>query len=231
MYDPLTGSWLSPDPLAHKYTSWSPYAYCAGNPVNFVDPDGRRQWPVNRTYKGQPRRIDDGFMTVNRPNHKGIDINLGSGNNDLGAPVYSTHSGKVVRVGRISEDNNPGGNRVRILSPDGSVSTYYMHLSTINVNLGDYVDVGTVIGTIGGSGKGKLNNFSAHLHYELMINLQHINPVLDDANGILVDPQHLNDPVNLGYIESSIVVTDKKLLKLDMNFIKLQPPVRKLRTD
>ena len=41
MYDPLTGSWLSPDPLAHKYTSWSPYAYCAGNPVNFVDPDGK----------------------------------------------------------------------------------------------------------------------------------------------------------------------------------------------
>ena len=42
MYDPLTSSWLSPDPLAHKYTSWSPYAYCAGNPVNFVDPDGAR---------------------------------------------------------------------------------------------------------------------------------------------------------------------------------------------
>ena len=37
----LTSSWLSPDPLAHKYTSWSPYAYCAGNPVNFVAPDGR----------------------------------------------------------------------------------------------------------------------------------------------------------------------------------------------
>ena len=41
MYDPLTGSWLTPDPLAHKYTSLSPYAYCAGNPVSFVDPDGR----------------------------------------------------------------------------------------------------------------------------------------------------------------------------------------------
>ena len=40
MYDPLTGSWLTPDPLAHKYTSLSPYAYCAGNPVNFVDLDG-----------------------------------------------------------------------------------------------------------------------------------------------------------------------------------------------
>ena len=41
MYDPLTGSWLTPDPLAHKYTSLSPYVYCAANPVNFVDPDGK----------------------------------------------------------------------------------------------------------------------------------------------------------------------------------------------
>ena len=41
MYDPLTSSWLAPDPLAHKYTSLSPYVYCAANPVNFVDPDGK----------------------------------------------------------------------------------------------------------------------------------------------------------------------------------------------
>lgn len=41
MYDPLTSSWLTPDPLAHKYTSLSPYVYCAGNPVSFVDPDGK----------------------------------------------------------------------------------------------------------------------------------------------------------------------------------------------
>ena len=29
------------DPLCEKYYSISPYAYCAGNPVNLVDPDGR----------------------------------------------------------------------------------------------------------------------------------------------------------------------------------------------
>lgn len=30
-----------PDPLSEKYYGISPYAYCAGNPVNYVDPDGR----------------------------------------------------------------------------------------------------------------------------------------------------------------------------------------------
>ena len=37
--DILTG-WLSVDPLADKYPSLSPYAYCAWNPVRLVDPDG-----------------------------------------------------------------------------------------------------------------------------------------------------------------------------------------------
>ena len=36
-----TGSFLSMDPLAEKYYHLSPYAYCAGDPVNLVDPDGR----------------------------------------------------------------------------------------------------------------------------------------------------------------------------------------------
>ena len=35
----MTG-WLSVDPLADKYPSLSPYAYCAWNPVKLVDPDG-----------------------------------------------------------------------------------------------------------------------------------------------------------------------------------------------
>jgi RHS repeat-associated protein len=31
------------DPLSEKYYSWSPYAYCAGNPISRIDPDGR-EW-------------------------------------------------------------------------------------------------------------------------------------------------------------------------------------------
>ena len=33
--------WTTMDPLAEKYYSISPYAYCAGNPMIIVDPDGR----------------------------------------------------------------------------------------------------------------------------------------------------------------------------------------------
>ena len=39
--------WLSVDPLADKYPHLSPYAYCADNPVNRIDPDGRDVWEIN----------------------------------------------------------------------------------------------------------------------------------------------------------------------------------------
>lgn len=39
-YDPSISRWLSLDPLSDKYFNISPYAYCAGNPVNLVDPTG-----------------------------------------------------------------------------------------------------------------------------------------------------------------------------------------------
>ena len=40
-YAPYSARWSTPDPLAEKYYSISPYAYCAANPVNIVDPSGR----------------------------------------------------------------------------------------------------------------------------------------------------------------------------------------------
>ena len=38
----LMTMWLSVDPMADKYPSISPYAYCAWNPVKLIDPDGRK---------------------------------------------------------------------------------------------------------------------------------------------------------------------------------------------
>jgi len=40
--------WTSVDPLAEKYYSFTPYSYCAGNPVNKFDPDGREDYEINK---------------------------------------------------------------------------------------------------------------------------------------------------------------------------------------
>ncbi|MDR1369133.1 MAG: RHS repeat-associated core domain-containing protein, partial [Dysgonamonadaceae bacterium] len=46
-YDPVTGRFLTPDPLAEKYPGVSSYAYCGNNPVNRIDPDGLDYWSTN----------------------------------------------------------------------------------------------------------------------------------------------------------------------------------------
>lgn len=51
--------WLSVDPMADKYPSISPYAYCAWNPVKLVDPDGRDVWEVSKDGHVQ-RKSDEG---------------------------------------------------------------------------------------------------------------------------------------------------------------------------
>jgi len=39
-YDPAIARWTSVDPLAGKFSGWSPYNYVKGNPIRLVDPDG-----------------------------------------------------------------------------------------------------------------------------------------------------------------------------------------------
>ena len=40
-YDPAFCQFTQMDPLCEQYPHLSPYAYCAGNPVRYVDPDGK----------------------------------------------------------------------------------------------------------------------------------------------------------------------------------------------
>ena len=45
--------WTSVDPLAEKYYHISPYAYCGGDSVNFVDPDGMKVTLVYKNGRGE----------------------------------------------------------------------------------------------------------------------------------------------------------------------------------
>jgi RHS repeat-associated protein len=204
MYDTKLARWMSTDPKKVYFSSWSPYNYVLDNPILFTDPDGKIPWPTVESYllstgKTILRYVASGFgMRTNkgktRP-HNGLDINLGSGSQDLGIPVYATHDGIVTRVRGIKDDKNEGGNRIAITSADGSVKTVYMHLrEKPEFNENDRVAEGQIIGYIGGSASGEANKTAVHLHYELWTLdgfgvLSARNPY--DQNGEIIDPQLL----------------------------------------
>ncbi len=201
MYDPAIGRWISQDPMQELRKDFTSYNFCLQNPISFIDNDGFREWPVNETYNGQSRRHSNDFgSTKDRTSpHKGVDINIGSGDHDLGAPVLATHEGKVVGLTYYTQDSNPGGTRLHIQSPDGSVRTTYMHLSEVSegIQKDSYIQEGQEIGKIGGSGKGLERGQDVHLHYEIRLNGELINPAINSTK--LVDAQKLTKIDNNTY--------------------------------
>ena len=197
------------------------------NPVNRIDPDGRREWPVNPTYNGHGRRHENNFGAP-RPNgrtHKGVDINhTGGGNTDKGAPIVATHDGTITRIVTIgSGDKDGGGNRIQITSPDGSIVTNYMHLDAISAGIekGSVVSEGQQIGTMGGSGKGQPDAYTSHLHYEIKIDGVKVNPATSTTN--LLDPQQLITPLDGGTLSEIVVTAPKPVQEVLIPEIKPLP--------
>ena len=93
------GQWTSIDPLAEKYYDWSPYVYCIGNPIKFIDPDGRDVWI---------RYVDD--YGQNRLFHfngkQGIRSNNAFVNDFLTAYYYLEQPGAGEEVRKAVTDNN-----------------------------------------------------------------------------------------------------------------------------
>ena len=94
--------------------------------------------------------------------HNGIDFK-----GSAGAPVSAVLPGTVKSVGPKGEY----GNMVEVEHKDGSVS-YYAHLDGMNVKPGDNITQGTVIGTIGSTGK----STGAHVEFGLRKDGKPIDP-------------------------------------------------------
>ncbi len=95
--------------------------------------------------------------------HTGIDLVAPYGSN-----VLAADDGVVAMVG---SGYTAYGNYV-VLAHSGGLTTLYGHLSLATVRPGDTVTQGTVIGKEGSSG----NSTGPHLHFELRINQQPVNP-------------------------------------------------------
>ncbi|MBR1406873.1 MAG: hypothetical protein IJ578_08105 [Bacteroidales bacterium] len=73
LYDPRTVAWLSQDPMSEKYYPISPYAYCAGNPVNYIDPNGQDWYRIRGEHGLWTYYYDDDIFDEESMIAKGIE--------------------------------------------------------------------------------------------------------------------------------------------------------------
>ncbi|WP_319942125.1 M23 family metallopeptidase [Portibacter marinus] len=96
--------------------------------------------------------------------HKGIDFTA-----PKGTAIISSGDGKVIRV----EEKKRGYGKNIIIDHGYGYTTLYGHLSEIDVEVGEKVTRGQVIGKIGSTG----TSTAPHLHYEVRINGNAVNPI------------------------------------------------------
>ena len=119
------------------------------------------RWPVrgsvNSEYGTRQSPWQEG-----REFHSGIDIRAGSG-----TAIHAPAAGTVVHAG-VAQDY---GTAI-VLDHGQDIRSLYGHLSKVSVQSGQRVVRGTVIGYTGNTGRSS----GPHLHYEIMVKGQAVNP-------------------------------------------------------
>lgn len=137
------GQWLvipgGEKPYVPRYVSH----YTGPIPAGAAKGSGNFGWPATGY-------ITQGYWHL----HRAIDIG-GSG----GTPVYVSDSGYVVYAGW---DDSGYGNLI-IVDHGNGYTTYYAHLKSFSVSMGDSVGKGQQIGTMGSTGR----STGSHLHFEI----------------------------------------------------------------
>lgn len=101
--------------------------------------------------------------------HKGVDFGA-----PIGTPIFAAGSGTIDEIGF----KNGYGRYIRIRH-NGNLATAYAHMSRFSTSLyrGARVDQGQVIGYVGMSGRAT----GPHLHFEVHVNGQQVNPMSVNA--------------------------------------------------
>ena len=104
--------------------------------------------------------------------HVGIDID-----GETGDPVSAPNAGKVVYAGTLIFTGN-----TIVIEHGGGLKSYLFHMDSLAVQQGEMVTKGQKIGTVGSTGY----STGPHLHYEVKIGNQSVNPMqlFDGTSGL-----------------------------------------------
>ena len=102
-----------------------------------------------------------------RRQHTGIDLAA-----RVGTPIYATGDGVVRTAGR-NPDGYSGYGVVVVIDHGFGFQTLYAHMNSTKVKSGQKVKRGEQVGVVGSSGM----STGSHLHYEVLLNGKHVDPV------------------------------------------------------
>ncbi|MGG1878815.1 M23 family metallopeptidase [Paenibacillus cisolokensis] len=137
--------------------------------------------------------------------HAGVDIEV-----PIGTPVYAAKSGKVIFA-----DYMGNAGKAIMLQHEG-IETRYYHLNKIKVEPGQEVVAGEVIAESGNTG----GSTGPHLHFEVRINGEPVNPLLyfgyTDSSDILTY-RPLDIPLMIAWLNKreSMLATEEILTMID----------------
>ncbi|MBI9049522.1 MAG: peptidoglycan DD-metalloendopeptidase family protein [Anaerolineaceae bacterium] len=127
--------------------------------------DGSFSYPVDepciRSRYGSIRSYNHGPYDAF---HTGVDFGICAANLN----IYASGAGRVVHAGEWFVR----GNSV-VIDHGWGIFTGYWHMQTIDVQVGDIVEEGQIIGIIGTTGR----STGSHLHWELMLNDVQVDPL------------------------------------------------------
>ena len=120
-------------------------------------------WPVSGTLESGFGGRRNPFGGSSYEFHSGQDIEA-----DWGAPVIAGATGTVTFSGWQN-----GYGQLVVIDHGGGVTTRYGHLSSIAASVGKLIQRGEFLGRVGSTGR----STGPHLHYEVRINDQPVNPL------------------------------------------------------
>lgn len=155
-YDPAIGRWMNIDPLAEKYTSFSPYVYVANNPVIYVDPDGKEL-----ILTGDKKNVDRTVAVANQ----GIGKNIVKVDKNGNVTMKTLSSKQLSKLS--SEQQGMYGVMKDVIGKKGEVTKVGVESSSKDVLVGSYALEKIDIADIEAFGTGKAANQASTLGHEL----------------------------------------------------------------